>query len=87
MTYSACCARLALARELPGVADDVGVDEDLVALVVVSEDEEAFTQGGLGGPDPLIHLLETEPQVAIRQRLPLRQAGLLVIGQDLDIHG
>jgi hypothetical protein len=80
------CAGFALARQLPRIADDVGVDEDLVALVVVAEDEEAVAEGLLGRPDPLVHLLETEAKVAFRQRLALRKAGLLVLGQDLDIH-
>ena len=35
-------------RELEGVADEVGVLNDFVALIEVAEDDQAFTEFGLG---------------------------------------
>ena len=42
-----------LARELEGVARDVGELDDLVALVVVAQHERAAAQGGAGGAGAL----------------------------------
>ena len=43
-------------RELERVAGVVGELDDLVALVVVAEDDEAVAERGLGGGDADVHL-------------------------------
>ena len=43
-------------RELERVARDVGELDDLVALVVVAEDEDPVAERGLGGPGALDEL-------------------------------
>jgi hypothetical protein len=62
------------------------MDEHFVTLVVVAEDEETIAEPTPGVPDPPLHLVELEAEIAVGKRLSLRQAGLLVVGQDLDIH-
>ena len=42
-----------LSGELEGIAGDIGELDDLVALIVMSEDEEAIAQGGLSPPRSL----------------------------------
>ena len=50
---SASGRRGRVAGELEGVAGDVGELDDLVALVVVAEDEQPVAERGLGGPGAL----------------------------------
>jgi hypothetical protein len=46
-------SRCGVTRELEGVAGDIGKLDDLVALIVVTQDEQPVAQGGLGPPSPL----------------------------------
>jgi hypothetical protein len=52
--------------QLEGVAPGVGPDHDLVALVVVAEDEDLGPEGGLGRADPLGQLLVGRVSVVVR---------------------
>jgi hypothetical protein len=51
--------------EAERVAPGVGPAHDLVALVVVAEDEDALAEGGLGGGDPPGELGGTGVEVAV----------------------
>ena len=42
--------------ELEGVADEIGVLNNLIALIEVAEDDELFTEGVLGGADAEVEL-------------------------------
>ena len=55
-------------RELERVADQVGPADHFVALVVVAEDQEPFTERGLGGRDPGRELVVGREGVVVRQR-------------------
>ena len=73
-------------RELQRVADVVGELDDLVALVVVAEDDEAVAERRLGGGDAGVQLLIGQAEIRVRQRLALVEARLFVVGQQLDVH-
>jgi hypothetical protein len=70
------------ARQLQRVAGEVGELDDLVALVVVAEDDDALAERPLRGGDPLVHLVVGQAEVALGQRLALADAGLLDVGQE-----
>jgi hypothetical protein len=38
---------------------------------VVAKDDQPSAERGLGGGDPQIHLFVRQPEIALRQRLPL----------------
>jgi len=42
-----------VASELEGITGDIGELDDLVALIVMTEDEEPIAQGSLRSPRPL----------------------------------
>ena len=67
--------------ELVGIAGVVRELDDLVALIVVTEDDEAAAKRCPGRGNPQVHLLVGERDVALRQRLPLGEAAFLVLGQ------
>ena len=52
---SACCG--GVLAELEAVAGEVGVLDDLVALVVVAEDDQPLAEGGASGADPAVRLV------------------------------
>ena len=62
-------------RELERVADEVGVLDDLVALVEVAEHDDAVAEGRLGGTDAIVQLGVGGLAVLGRQRALARRAG------------
>ncbi len=74
------------ARELQRVADEVRELDDLVALIVMPEDDQPVAELRLGFSDPRIHLVVGETEVSLRERLPLADARLLDVGEELDVH-
>jgi hypothetical protein len=72
--------------QLVRVAGVVGELDDLVALVVVAEDDEASAERGAGGGDAGVHDLVGQTEVGIGQRLPLRQMTLFVLGEERNQH-
>ncbi len=71
------------AGELEGVAPHVGPVDDLVALVVVPEDQEAWAELGLGGTDPGTELFRVGLGVAVRQGCLQSQHGIAPSGEGL----
>ena len=69
-------------RELQRVAGVVGELDDLVALVVVAEDDEAVAERGLGGGDADVQLGVRQTEIGLRQRLALAEPRPFVVGQD-----
>ena len=65
------------ARELQRVAGEVGELDDLVALIVMTEDDQAIPERLLGRRDAGVHLVVREPQEVFRERLALADALLL----------
>src|SRR5690606_30026820 len=61
-------------RELVGVADVVGVGDDLVALVEVAEHDDVVGQPLARGPDPGVELLGRGVAVALREGALARRA-------------
>src|SRR4029077_18510332 len=61
--------------QLERVAAHVGPLDDLVALVVVAEDEQLLTERGLGVGDPRVEFLGRGEGVAVRQRSLQSQHG------------
>ena len=60
-----------LARQLEGVAADVGEADHVVALVVVAEDQQALAEGGADAADAIAQLVGRHRQVALGDlRLP-----------------
>ncbi len=59
--------------ELEGIAHEIGVDDDLVALVEVPEDQEFAAEPGFGGPDAFLELLVGCVAVFLRQHLLARR--------------
>ena len=53
-------------RQAVAVAPGVGPADDLVALVVVAEDEQAVAEGRLGGADPVVEVVEVGGEVPLR---------------------
>ena len=68
--------------KLERVADHVGPADHFVALVVVAEDQEPITEGGLGGRDASGHeLVFGREGVVVRQRnLETQHVGLPPLG-------
>ncbi len=64
----------------------VGELDDLVALVVMAEDDDAVVASARGGGDADVQLLVGQAQVRVGQRLALAKLRLLEIGQQLDVH-
>ena len=75
--YSACAAAGGRARELQRIADVVGELDDLVALIVMAEDDEPLAERRLGRGNPRVHLVVRQTEVALRERLALADALLL----------
>ena len=71
-------------RQLVRIADVVGEANDLVALIVMTEDHQPRSERGFGRGDAAIHLLVAKADVPLRQRLPLGQVALLVVGKKGD---
>ena len=61
--------------------------DDLVALVVMAQDDQAAPQLLAGLGDPPVHLLVRQAQVLLRERLSLPHVLLLVGGKDRDEFG
>ena len=59
------------AGELERVAGVVGEANDFVALVVMAEDDEAFTKRRPRGGNAQRHLLVGQPEIRLWERLPL----------------
>ena len=68
------------ARELQRVAGEVGELDDLVALIVVAEDDERVAERRLRRRDPRVHLVVGQAQVVLGERLALADALLLDLG-------
>ena len=74
--------------ELEAVAGEVGVLDDLVALVVVAENDEAAAEGGASGADALVDLFGRKAEVAAGDvLLPADKRGLLDEGEGLQAIG
>ena len=73
-------------RELEGVAGVVGELHHLVALVVVTENDDAAAELRPGGGDARVHLLIRQTEVLLGQRLALADVILFVFGQDVKLH-
>jgi hypothetical protein len=54
------------ARQLPRVAGVVGEFDDLVALIVMSEDDEPVAERGARCGDADLHIFIRQPQVGVR---------------------
>ena len=65
-------------RELERVADVVGELDDLVALVVVAEDDDSTAELGARRGDAAVHLLVREAEVFLGERLALGDVLFLV---------
>jgi hypothetical protein len=74
------------ARELQRVAREIGELDHFVALIVVSQDDEAAAERLFRGGDPRVHLVVRETQVLLGNRLPLADALFLDLGEELDVH-
>src|SRR3954454_18594370 len=74
------------AGELQGVAGEVRELDDLIALIVMPEDHHAVAQRLLRRDDPLVHFVVGQAQVFLRQGLPLADALLLDLVEQVDIH-
>ena len=70
-------------RELQRVAGVVGELDDLVALIVMAEDDHAVAERAPRRGDADVHLGVGQTEVRIRQRLPLVEPRALVVGQEL----
>ena len=68
------------------VAGGVRELDHLVALVVMAEDDQPVAERFARRGDAQIEILLGEAQIALRQRLSLGQAALLVGAQQLNIH-
>src|SRR5204863_7385124 len=56
--------------------------DDLVALIVMAEDDDAPPELRLGGGNARVHLLVEQSDVALRQRLPLGEMLFFVGSQN-----
>ncbi len=75
-----------LLRELVRIAGVVGELDDLVALIVMAEDDEPAAERGSGGGDARVHLLVGQTEVALGQRLALGEVLLLVRRENWQQH-
>ena len=62
------------ARQLQRVAGVVGELDDLVALVVMAEDDDAVAERRFGRRDPGVHLVVGQTEISLGERLPLADA-------------
>src|SRR5262249_12278168 len=69
------------------VADVVGELDDLVSLIVMSENDEPTTERRAGRGNPMVHLLVGQTDIARGERLPLADVFFLVFRQDVEVHG
>jgi hypothetical protein len=76
-----------LLRELVGVAGIVGVLDDLVALIMMTENDQTPTQSRPGRGDAPVHFCIGQADIAIGQRLAFGQMFLLVRSQNGQQHG
>ena len=74
------------ARELQRIAGEVGELDDLVALIVMTEDDQAIAERLLGRRDAGVHLVVREAQEVLRERLALADALLLDLVEEFDVH-
>ena len=79
-------ARGGRARELQRIADVVGELDDLVALVVMAEDDAPLAERRLGAGDARVELVVRQTEISLRERLALADALLLEVGQYLNVH-
>jgi hypothetical protein len=71
-----------LLSELVGVAGVIRELDHFVALVVMAEDHETTAELCFGCGDPAVHLLVSQSEILLGQRLPLADMILLVGGQN-----
>ena len=74
------------ARQLQRVPGEIGELDDLVALIVMAQDDDAVTERPLGSGDPLVHFVVGKTQVFLGERLALSDALFLDLGEQLDVH-
>ena len=67
--------------ELVGVAGVVGELDDLIALIVMSENDEPAAKLRFRSRNTRVHLLVRQPDIRLRQRLALGDVLFLVLGQ------
>lgn len=79
-----CDALLSNLCKKERVATSICPLDDLVALIVMTEDHQPRSERGFGRGDAAIHLLVAKADVPLRQRLPLGQVALLVVGKKGD---
>ena len=84
--YSAAPRLAAVPRELERIAGEVGELDDLVALIVVPEDDEAIAERRLRGGNPRVHLVVRQAEIVLGERLALADALLLDLVKELDVH-
>ena len=83
---SASCRFAASREQLQRVAGEVGELDDLVALVVMAQDDDARAERRFGGSDPRVHLVVREAQVFLRERLAFPDAFLLDLVEEFYVH-
>ena len=83
LRFSTACRRARELQRIPGV---IGELDDLVPLVVVAQDHHPLTERALGGRDARVHLIVGEAEILLGERLPLADALLLDLGEQLDVH-
>ena len=69
-------------RELVGVAGVVGELDDLIALIVMSENDEPAAKLRFRSRNARVHLLVRQPDIRFRQRLALGDVLFFVLGQE-----
>ena len=74
------------ARKAQRVPREVREPDHLVALIVMPENDDALPERRLRGGNPRVHLVVREAEIALRERLPLPDARLLDVAQEVDIH-
>ncbi len=70
------------AREAERIADVIGELDDLVALIVMTEDDEPAAERRLRGGDAAIELFVGQAEIALGERLALRDMRFLELRQD-----
>ena len=65
------------AREAERIADVIGELDDLVALIVMTKDDETAPEGRLCGCDAAIELVVGQTEIALGERLALRDMRFL----------
>src|SRR5262245_798119 len=73
-----------LAGKAERVAGVIGEPDDLVSLVVMSEDNEAAAERLTRGGNATLHLLVRQTQILLGQRLTLGDVLLLVVREQRD---